>query len=108
LLLPEKVDFRAVHVWLVVAVMAALFLLPAYAWWVGQSYYVTLVSRMMIYGIAATSLNLLVGYTGLVSLGHALFLASAPTPSASPPSTASTTAGCNWRWSLPSAASSER
>ena len=74
MLLPEKVDFRAVHVWLVVAVMAALFLLPAYAWWVGQSYYVTLVSRMMIYGIAATSLNLLVGYTGLVSLGHALFL----------------------------------
>ena len=73
MLLPEKTDFKAVHVWLVIAVLTALFLLPAYAWWVGQPYYVTLVSRMMIYGIAATSLNLLVGYTGLVSLGHALF-----------------------------------
>ena len=29
---------------------------------------------MMIYGIAATALNLLLGYTGLVSFGHALFL----------------------------------
>jgi branched-chain amino acid transport system permease protein len=74
LLLPEKVDFKAPHVWLVIAVTAALLLLPAYAWWSRESYLVTLVSRMMIYGIAATSLNLLVGYTGLVSLGHALFL----------------------------------
>jgi branched-chain amino acid transport system permease protein len=73
-LLPEKVDFKAVHVWLVIAVMAVLFLVPVYAQWSGQSYYITLVTRMMIYGIAATSLNLLVGYTGLVSLGHALFL----------------------------------
>ena len=71
---PERIDTRAVHVWLVALVLAALLLLPAYAQWVGQSYYVTLVTRMMIYGIAATSLNLLVGYTGLVSLGHALFL----------------------------------
>jgi branched-chain amino acid transport system permease protein len=74
LLFPEKFDTRAVHVWLVAAVLATLLLLPAFAHWSGQSYYVTLVTRMMIYGIAATSLNLLVGYTGLVSLGHALFL----------------------------------
>lgn len=74
MLFPEKVDFKATHVWLVIAVLAVLFLLPAYTRWTGQSYLVTLVSRMLIYGIAATSLNLLVGYTGLVSLGHALFL----------------------------------
>jgi branched-chain amino acid transport system permease protein len=74
LLFPEKIDPRSVHVWLVVGVLGALLLLPAYAAWAGESYYVTLVTRMMIYGIAATSLNLLVGYTGLVSLGHALFL----------------------------------
>ena len=74
MLLPEKVDFKAIHTWLVVAVMAALILLPVYTEWSGQSYYLTLVSRMMIYGIAATALNLLIGYTGLVSFGHALFL----------------------------------
>ena len=74
MLFPERVDIRAIHVWLVAAVLCALLLLPAYAQWSGQTYYITLVTRMMIYGIAATSLNLLVGYTGLVSLGHALFL----------------------------------
>ncbi len=74
MLFPERVDIRAIHVWLVAAVLGALLLLPAYAHWSGQTYHVTLVTRMMIYGIAATSLNLLVGYTGLVSLGHALFL----------------------------------
>jgi len=74
MLFPEKVDPRDAHTWLVAAVLAVLLLLPLYTYLAGQSYYLTLVSRMMIYGIAATSLNLLVGYTGLVSLGHALFL----------------------------------
>lgn len=74
MLFPEKVDPKAPHTWVVVAVLAILLLVPVYAAASGQSYYVTMVSRMMIYAIAATSLNLLVGYTGLVSLGHALFL----------------------------------
>jgi len=74
LLFPDKVDLKAPHTWVVVAVLAILALVPVYAAATGQSYYLTLVSRMMIYAIAATSLNLLVGYTGLVSLGHALFL----------------------------------
>lgn len=74
MLFPERVDIRAIHAWLVAGVLCVLLLLPAFAHWSGQTYYVTLATRMMIYGIAATSLNLLVGYTGLVSLGHALFL----------------------------------
>ena len=39
----------------------------------GQPYYTKLVSRMAIYAIAALSLDLLVGYAGLVSFGHAAF-----------------------------------
>jgi branched-chain amino acid transport system permease protein len=74
LLFPEKVDPKAAHTWLVAAILAVLAMLPLYTYLTDQSYFLTLVSRMMIYGIAATSLNLLVGYTGLVSLGHALFL----------------------------------
>ena len=74
MLFPERVDWRAPHVWLVLVVLAALLLLPVYTLLAGQSYWLTLTSRVMIYGIAATALNLLVGYTGLVSLGHALFL----------------------------------
>ena len=37
-------------------------------------FYIRLLSRVLIYGIAALSLDLLVGYTGLVSFGHAAFL----------------------------------
>ncbi len=40
---------------------------------VGESFYVQLVTKVMIMSIFAMSLDLLVGYTGLVSLGHAAF-----------------------------------
>jgi branched-chain amino acid transport system permease protein len=42
----------------------------------GQLFYVGVVSRMMIYAIAATSLNLLLGYGGMISFGHAAFVGS--------------------------------
>ena len=41
--------------------------------WVGESFYIELVMRMMIFGIFAMSLDLLIGFTGLVSFGHAAF-----------------------------------
>ncbi len=47
----------------------ALALLPAFA----EKYYIQLFTKMMIMAIFAMSLDLLVGYTGLVSLGHAAF-----------------------------------
>jgi branched-chain amino acid transport system permease protein len=37
------------------------------------AFYTSVASRMMIYAIAATSLNLVLGYGGLVSFGHAAF-----------------------------------
>lgn len=40
----------------------------------GSAYLVPSASRILIYALAAASLNLLVGYTGLVSLGHAAYL----------------------------------
>ncbi len=36
-------------------------------------FYVSVASRMLIYAIAATSLNLVLGYGGMVSFGHAAF-----------------------------------
>jgi branched-chain amino acid transport system permease protein len=47
----------------------ALALVPA----VGDTYTVKLVTRIMVYAIFAMSLDFLVGYTGLVSFGHAAF-----------------------------------
>lgn len=59
---------RAVSIMLALAVVA-LGVFP----FVGESFYVSLVMRMMILGIFAMSLDLLIGYTGLVSFGHAAF-----------------------------------
>ena len=49
--------------------LLALALLP----WFAEKYYIQLFTKMMIMAIFAMSLDLLVGYTGLVSLGHAAF-----------------------------------
>jgi len=40
---------------------------------VGEKFYLQFITKLMIMGIFAMSLDLLVGHTGLVSLGHALF-----------------------------------
>ncbi|MCW8836935.1 MAG: branched-chain amino acid ABC transporter permease [Rhodospirillales bacterium] len=52
--------------------LTALAMLAAFPWF-GESFYVGLVVRIMILGILAMSLDLLIGYTGLVSFGHAAF-----------------------------------
>jgi branched-chain amino acid transport system permease protein len=54
---------------LLLACLVALALLPLFA----EKYYIQLFTKMMLMAIFAMSLDLLVGYTGLVSLGHAAF-----------------------------------
>ncbi len=39
-----------------------------------QLYYVTMASRILIYALAATSLNLVLGFGGMISFGHAAFV----------------------------------
>jgi len=59
-------------------VVAALLLLlaavPIYAFVTGNAFPVTLFTRVIILGIAASSLNLILGYGGMVSFGHAVYL----------------------------------
>lgn len=55
-------------------VLAALVALPLVASALGQDFYVGLASRILIFGLAATSLNLILGFGGLVSFGHAAFV----------------------------------
>ena len=43
-------------------------------WIITNDYYVNLASQILIYALLALSLNLLLGYGGMVSLGHAAFL----------------------------------
>ena len=55
-----------------IAVGAALLLLALFPS-VGTAFYTELVTKVMILAIFALSLDLIVGYTGLVSFGHAAF-----------------------------------
>jgi len=41
---------------------------------IDQAYYVTMASRILVYALAATSLNLILGYGGMISFGHAAFV----------------------------------
>src|SRR5437660_12761041 len=54
--------------WAPLVVLLAL-LLPAF----GSRFYTFLANDVVIWALFATSLNLLVGYTGLVSFGHAAY-----------------------------------
>jgi branched-chain amino acid transport system permease protein len=52
----------------------ALLALPPFVLYIGQPFYLDLARRIMILAIAATSLNLILGYGGLISFGHAAYL----------------------------------
>jgi branched-chain amino acid transport system permease protein len=51
-----------------------LALLPLYTTFTGNFFLLTLFTRIVILAIAATSLNLIMGYGGMVSFGHAVFI----------------------------------
>jgi branched-chain amino acid transport system permease protein len=53
------------------ALVVALVLLATLPWWVGGTYYINIASQILLYAVFALALNVLVGYGGLVSLGHA-------------------------------------
>jgi branched-chain amino acid transport system permease protein len=59
---------------LVFALFAILALLPAYTALTGNAFIVTLFTRIIILAIAAVSLNLIMGFGGMVSFGHAAYL----------------------------------
>jgi branched-chain amino acid transport system permease protein len=54
--------------------LALLVVLPALAALADQPFYLTLATRMLIFAIAALSLDLILGYGAMVSFGHAAYL----------------------------------
>jgi branched-chain amino acid transport system permease protein len=58
---------------LLAGVLIALIALPAVADATGYAALTSLATRVLIYGIAAASLNFVLGYGGMVSFGHAAF-----------------------------------
>jgi branched-chain amino acid transport system permease protein len=55
------------------AAVGALLLVPLFAEVTGNAYTVTLLEDILIWALFALSLDLVLGYAGLVSLGHTLF-----------------------------------
>jgi len=58
----------------VVALLLVLALLPVYSAMTGNTFMTTLFTRIIILAIAAVSLNLIMGFGGMVSFGHAAYL----------------------------------
>jgi len=56
------------------ALLAVLLALPLVAQALNEGFYVGLASRVLIFALAATSLNLILGFGGMVSFGHAAFV----------------------------------
>lgn len=54
--------------------LAILALAPFILEWANQPFYLDLLSRALILGIAAISLNLILGFGGMISLGHAAYI----------------------------------
>jgi branched-chain amino acid transport system permease protein len=54
--------------------LLALVLLPVYAELTGSRFLLTLFTRIVILALAAVSLNLILGYGGMMSFGHAAYL----------------------------------
>ena len=59
---------------MVALLLLMLLLVPVYALVVGNNFVLSLFTRIVILAIAATSLNLIMGYGGMVSFGHAAYL----------------------------------
>ncbi len=57
-----------------ILLMALLLILPLIAWYAGNKFYLDFSTRIVCLAIAAVSLNLILGFGGMVSFGHAAFV----------------------------------
>ncbi|MFE8645916.1 branched-chain amino acid ABC transporter permease [Sphingomonas sp. NCPPB 2930] len=71
---PRGLLDHALHLRWTVPVLAVLAALPLVAAALGEDFYVGLATRILIFALAATSLNLVLGFGGMVSFGHAAFI----------------------------------
>lgn len=65
---------RPIFRWIPAIVLALFVVIPAHAILTDNAFVLALMNRIVILAIAAAALNLVLGYGGMVSFGHALFL----------------------------------
>src|SRR5207248_5623522 len=56
------------------ALAASALILLVLPWIIGNEFYVNMASQVLIYALFALSINMMLGYGGMVSLGHAGYL----------------------------------
>ena len=71
---PEALSWRSPRVAVAGLFLLCLGLLPVVTAAIGEPFYVTLAARILVFGLAASGLNLVLGYGGMVSFGHALYV----------------------------------
>ena len=71
---PQPIAWSSPRAVTAIMVLALLAVLPIIATAVDASYYVSLTTRILIYALAAIGLNLILGFGGMVSLGHAMYV----------------------------------
>lgn len=71
---PETLTWRSPRAWLACTIVLLMLLVPLFAQWAGSSFYLGFATRIVVFAIAASGLNLVLGYGGMVSLGHALYV----------------------------------
>lgn len=57
----------------IIVLLILLFAFPPVATFFGQEFYISFGSRLIIFALVASSLNLILGFGGMVSLGHAAY-----------------------------------
>jgi len=67
-------DWLSARTLAVIVLLAALVLLPVYVEFTGNRFLLTLFTRIIILALAAVSLNLILGFGGMMSFGHAVYL----------------------------------
>lgn len=60
--------------WFMVACLVALAVIPAAIYAGGNAFWLDIATRLVVLSIAAVSLNLILGFGGMVSFGHAAYL----------------------------------
>ena len=74
MLWPVAIQWNAPRTITAVVIIALLAALPVIAGALESSYYVSFATRVLIYALAAIGLNLILGFGGMVSLGHAMYV----------------------------------
>ncbi len=71
---PVAVRWGAPRTIVAVLIIALLAVLPMISTALESSYYVSFATRILIYALAAIGLNFILGFGGMVSLGHAMYV----------------------------------